>query len=203
MRFLRAPKQLRADKRGIAAVEFAVIAPVFLVVLMGGMDFGHTLYTQAVLQGAVQKAARDSALEDGGSPTRQAAVDAVVREQALTLMNTADVQITRRGYRSFSQAAAAQAETWTDSDGNGTCNGGEVYSDANLNGQWDRDGSAASQGGAKDVTVYTVTMTYPRLFPTNTLIGFPANTTIQAQTVLQNQPYADQANPVPIARNCA
>ena len=199
---LRLARKCRADKRGTAAVEFAVLTPVFLVLLMGGMDFGHTLYTQAVLQGAVQKAARDSALEDGGGVARQNVIDAKVRESALTLMNTADVQITRRSYRSFSQAAAAQAETWNDTDGNGTCDNGEVYSDANLNNQWDRDGSLAGQGGARDVTIYTVRMSYPRLFPTNTLIGFPATTDIVAQTVLGNQPYGDQATNTPVARNC-
>jgi Flp pilus assembly protein TadG len=203
MRTFLSRHALKRDKRGIAAVEFAVIAPVFLMILMGGMDFGHTLYVQAVVQGVVQKAARDSALENGGLTAEQDRVDAKVRSSIADINHDANVQITRRFYRTFSTAAAAQAETWTDSNANGRCDNGEIYSDANLNNTWDPDGADGGQGNARDVTIYKVTMTYPRLFPTNTLIGFPANVTVTAQQVLANQPFNDQQSyGAPVARNC-
>jgi Flp pilus assembly protein TadG len=196
-------RRIGDDKRGIAAVEFAVIAPVFLVVLMGGMDFGHTLYVQSILQGSVQKAARDNTLD---SSTSQAALDAIdlkVRSDIRNINNQATVNITRRFYRNFSTAAAKVPETWTDTNANGRCDASEPYVDANNNSVWDADGGDGGQGGARDITVYQATMTYPRMFPTNTLIGFPANVTITAQTVLANQPYGDQqAYGAATNRNC-
>ena len=44
----RLPSRLQMDCTGVAAVEFAVVAPVFLVLLMGSLDAGHTLYTRSV-----------------------------------------------------------------------------------------------------------------------------------------------------------
>ena len=48
------------DREGTSIVEFAVISPVMFTLLFGGFDFGHTLYMQSVLQGAINKAAREA-----------------------------------------------------------------------------------------------------------------------------------------------
>jgi Flp pilus assembly protein TadG len=202
--------RIRDDQSGIAAVEFAVIAPVFLLLMMGGMDIGHTLYTQAILQGVVQKAARDASLEDGSSAAERNRIDAKVRSSVADINNTANVAISRRYYRSFSNAAVAQAESWTDTNTNGRCDNNEPYVDANRNMVWDADGADEGQGGARDVTVYKVTMTYPRFFPTIAMIGyfipsssFSPNVSLTAQTVLANQPYSDQQTyGAPVTRNC-
>jgi Flp pilus assembly protein TadG len=50
-------KRAAAD-RGTAAVEFAVVAPVFVLMLFGTFEFGRALWTRASLQYAVQQAAR-------------------------------------------------------------------------------------------------------------------------------------------------
>src|SRR3546814_1678686 len=63
------------DASGNTIVEFAFVGPVLVLLLMGTLDVGHTLYMQAVLQGVMQKAARDSALESGSATAQQAALD--------------------------------------------------------------------------------------------------------------------------------
>ena len=185
---------LMRDEAGATVVEFAMVAPVLGLVLLGAFDIAHTLYTRAVLQGLVQKTARDSALESGAGTAAQTALDNRVRNQAKAMANNAQVTITRRFYRTFTDAAAARAETWTDTNGNGTCDGSEPYEDANRNNNWDADGGDAGQGGAKDATLYTVTVTYPRMFPFYNLIGGSRTTKVTASTVLRNQPYADQGS---------
>ncbi len=189
-----APGALRRDESGATIVEFAMVAPVLGLVLLGAFDVAHSLYTRAALQGVVQKTARDSTLESGSDAAVQTALDEKVKAQAKALANNATITITRRFYRTFSEAAAARAETWTDTNSNGTCDAGEPYEDANRNSVWDRDGGNAGQGGAKDATLYTVTATYPRMFPLYNLIGGSRTTTITASTVLRNQPYSDQAS---------
>lgn len=183
---------LRGDTRGGVLVEFAIIAPVLCMLLLGAFDAAHTLYTRAVLQGIVQKTARDSALEAGTAAAQQTLLDNRVRAQATALANNATITFKRRFYRDYTKATAKVAETWIDTDKNGTCNNGEAYEDANLNNGWDEDGGDGGQGGAKDATIYTVTVSYPRLFPVTTLIGGSSTTTVTASTVLRNQPYADQ-----------
>jgi Flp pilus assembly protein TadG len=191
-------RRLRRDQRGATVVEFAMVAPVMGMVLLGAFDVGHTLYMRATMQGIVQKTARDSTLEDSTDSGAQAALDAKVTAQVKALANNAAVTITRRYYRTFSTAAAARAETFTDSSSgiykNGTCDGGEPYEDANLNGVWDKDGGDGGQGGAKDAVLYTVTASYPRFFPIYRFIGGSNTTKVTASTVLRNQPYGDQAS---------
>lgn len=196
-RFLRV---FARDEKGAAAVEFAVVAPVMGLVLLGAFDVGHTLYMRSVLQGVVQKVARDSTLESGLVTSQQAVLDQRVRDQVRALANNATITITRKYYRTFSNAAAAKFEPYTDTNGNGTCNAGEPYQDNNNNGVWDASGGNDGAGGAKDAVLYTVTVSYPRFFPIYKMVGGSDTTVITGSTVLRNQPYGDQA--VPTVRNC-
>lgn len=196
-------RELRDDERGATVVEFAIIAPVMGLVLLGGFDVGHTLYMRAVLQGVLQKAARDSSLEKGTQQAQLEAIDRKVTAQVSAVANNGTIEIKRRYYRTFSEAAAAKAEDWTDSNGNGTCDDGEPYTDRNLNNHWDNDGADGGQGGARDSTVYTVTVSYPRFFPIYNFIGGSHRTRVSAATVLRNQPYADQGSyGTPKVGNC-
>ena len=131
-------RHLHNDQRGIAAVEFALIAPVFMTLLLGTMDVGHTLYVQALLQGSVQKAARDSSLQTGTLAANQAAIDTIVTDQVKRLNKDADVTISRRSYYTYEEASAATPEDFTDtpSDPDNICNNNEPYVDLNGNNTW-------------------------------------------------------------------
>ena len=188
------------DARGATIVEFAMVAPVMGLVLLGAFDVGHTLYMRSVLQGILQKAARDATLETGLVTANQNTLDDKVKLQVRALANNSTITFSRKYYRSFTNAAAAQFEPYTDSNGNGTCNGGEPYQDNNNNGSWDATGGNSGQGGAKDAVLYTVTVSYPRFFPIYNFVGGSNTTVLTASTVLRNQPYGDQA--VPTVRNC-
>lgn len=200
----RTIRRLARARDGAALTEFAIVAPVMCLVLAGAFDMAHTLYMRAVLQGIVQKTARDSGLESSTTQTAQDTLDGKVRAQAMALANNATVTITRRFYRTFALAQSAQAEPWTDTDHDGTCNNGEPYQDNNRNSTWDRDGGDSGQGSAKDRTVYSVSMSYPRIFPINGFIpGMSNRTSIVATTVLENQPYSDQQSyGSAVVRNC-
>ena len=191
------------DERGATLIEFAIIAPVMGLLLLGAFDTAHSLYMRSVLQGIIQKVARDSALESGTVEARQTLLDNKVRASVRAIANNATITFTRRFYRTFNDAASARAESWTDTNTNGRCDQGEPYEDQNRNGTWDADGGDAGQGTAKDRTLYTVSVSYPRFFPLYRVIGGSNVTRIKAATVLQNQPYGDQGSyAAPIVRNC-
>lgn len=202
----RALHRLARDDRGATIVEFAIVSPVMAMLLLGAFDIAHTLYMRAVLQGVVQKVGRDATLESGLAANTQSNLDAKVSQQAKLLANNATVAITRKWYRTFANAAAAKFEPFTDTNGNGTCDGpvggtpGEPYEDNNGNQKWDSTGGNEGQGGAKDAVVYTVTVSYPRFFPIYRIIGGSNTTTVSASTILRNQPYGDQG--APTVRNC-
>ena len=199
---MRRPSLAR-DRRGVTIVEFGIVAPVLALLLVGGLDMAHTLYMQAALEGAVQKTARDSALESGVDPVTEAALDQRVADQVHQLNKNATFAAKRRYYRTFSDANAAKEETYTDTNGNHTCDNGEPYQDINDNKHWDRDGGDEGQGGAKDRVLYTVSISYPRMLPLATWLGFSPTVDMKATTVLENQPYAEQGKYAPPTwRNC-
>ena len=191
---------LTRDERGATIVEFAIVLPILMILIMGAMDTGFQLYTRAVLAGEMQKAGRDSSLENGS--TNATALDDQVKNAVLTISPDATITFTRKSYRTFSDAAAAQAEDFTDTDGDGTCDNGEPFEDANNNGTWDADGGDTGQGGAKDAVVYTATAVYPRMFPIAKLVGISDTVTLTSSTVLRNQPYSDQDLSAPTTGNC-
>ena len=198
--------RLARDERGATIIEFAIVAPVMVLLLLGAFDVGHSLYMRAVLQGVVQKAARDATLESGLIGATQTALDNKVAVQVKPLANNATLNFSRQWYRTYEQAAAAKFEPFTDTNGNGTCDGpagatpGEPYEDSNGNNLWDSTGGNLNQGGAKDAVLYTVVVSYPRMFPIYNFIGGSNTTRVTASTILRNQPYGDQG--VPKVRNC-
>ncbi len=55
---LRTLRSLAADRRGAAAVEFALVAPVFLALLLGIVEFAYQMWTRVALDYALAQAAR-------------------------------------------------------------------------------------------------------------------------------------------------
>ncbi|MBN8814927.1 MAG: pilus assembly protein [Sphingomonas sp.] len=184
---MRALRSLRRDTRGATIVEFAIVAPVMILMMMGIGDLGYQVYAQSILNGAMQKAGRDSAIQGGANAT--ATIDGKVSAMVKNIAQNATISFTRKNYSSFS---VIKPEPFTDTNGNGVRDTGECYTDVNGNKQWDADPGMTGQGGANDVTVYTATVTYPHLFPVTGLFGWPSTQTITASTLLKNQPYASQ-----------
>ena len=128
-------KRLAADTRGLTVIEFALISPTLLVLMMGTFDMGFRTYAASVLQGEVQKAARDATLETGSSAG--AALNTRVQDQVSRVISNGTWTFTRKSYSSFTRAG--QAENFTDSNGNGSRDAGECYQDENGNSNWDAD----------------------------------------------------------------
>lgn len=185
--------RLRADVRGSPALQFALVLPVMLMLIMGLGELTFQTYVQSVLTGAVQKAGRDSTIQ--GASTQTDTIDAAVQAVVQRVVPSGTFTSTRANYDNYSAIAG---EPFTDSPYpsssgtyDGVCNHGETYVDVNNNGHYDLDLSTSGQGGANDVTKYTMTVTYRRLFPVG-FIGWSQNARLSATTILKNQPYASQ-----------
>lgn len=183
-------KAARRDERGAYLIEFALVFPAFLLLIMGIFDIGVQMYAKAVLVGAVNQAARDSTLE--ANATNQSAVDGRVRDVMGTVAGYGTLSFERLNYLDFT--SVGRAEDFTDGNGNGRRDAGECFQDANNNGNWDSDRGGQGQGGASDVVLYNVSLTYDRIFPLWRMLGEPQRHTITASTVLRNQPYNNQTN---------
>jgi Flp pilus assembly protein TadG len=190
---------LLRDREGATIVEFGMVAPILMLALMGLFDMSHNIYTSAILQGAIQKAARDSTIE--GAASTGAVLDNRVTAAVRSIMPQATLNFDRKSYTSFSNVQ--QPEDFTDVNGDGVCGNNEPFEDANGNGMWDRDRGKLGYGAARDAVLYTVTVDYPRLFPMAKLAGMSPQVTTVSHTVLRNQPYGVQSSEAPKVGKCS
>ena len=112
-------------------MEFALTAPVFLLLLMGIFDYCWQMYAQQVLQGAVAKAGRDATIE--AYAVNQSQLDQRVQAQVQRVFRDAQLTFKRSAYDDF---ASIKEPIPVDCDGDGKVD----YYD---------DGGQAGNGGAE------------------------------------------------------
>lgn len=153
---LRRLKGLPENRDGIAITEFAFVAPVFMMMLMGIFDIGYSMYIQSALQGAVQEGARRASLENTLWTDIENRVNAQVRQVIPSGDPTTVISFTldRTAYGEYSDVAVPEIfedkqrggtmngtydppEPYTDSNGNGRWDTGEPFTDTNGNGRWE------------------------------------------------------------------
>lgn len=181
-----AARRLCTDRRGVTTIEFALVAPVFLMVIIGCLDLGQMVYAKGVLDGAVEKAARDSSLETGDTTL----ADGLVKKTITKVLPKATVSSTRKSYFDFTNAN--KGEDLDDGNGDGECSEGETFTDLNGNGRWDEDLGEDGNGGANDVIVYTVTVAYDPVFAVPLVPINWSRREITSTAVKRNQPFALQ-----------
>ena len=181
-----AMRSLAADEKGAAVMEFGLVSVVFITLLLGMMDIGHMAYTQSLLNGAAQAAAREVSLEGGDPDAADADLQALIRRVAPGAVLTPN----RVSYFDFDDVE--RAEQWNDENGDGVCNDDENFVDENENGQWDEDIGVTGNGGASDVVVYTVNLEYKSLFPIPFYDSEGSTRNLSATFVKKNQPFLAQ-----------
>lgn len=181
-------KSFSRDTHGGALIEFALVVPVFLFTVMGFCELAYQAYIQSVLTGAVQKAGRDSAIQNAATGD----IDANVLAQVQAAAPRAAFATGYPTRKSYAQFGDIDAEPFVDLNANGIHDSGECFTDVNNNSRWDADPGRMGQGGANDAVVYTVSIVYPHLLPLGAKMGWGPNQTLSAMTTLKNQPYAQQ-----------
>jgi Flp pilus assembly protein TadG len=71
------------SERGAAAVEFALVVPLLLALVLGIVEFGHAYHVQTTLSGAAREGVREMALHDSAA-TARAATKAAAPQLVLT-----------------------------------------------------------------------------------------------------------------------
>ncbi|MEM6585277.1 MAG: TadE family protein, partial [Pseudomonadota bacterium] len=60
-------QHLLRREEGATLTEFGLVAPIFVLMIMGVFDMAHSQYTRGMMNGAMQSAGRDLTLESAGS----------------------------------------------------------------------------------------------------------------------------------------
>ncbi|MBV9840696.1 MAG: pilus assembly protein [Sphingomonadaceae bacterium] len=185
-------RALRRDARGGALTEFGLLIVPLCVVLLGLFDMGYDSYAKSVMSGTLYRAARRATT--GNYTTSQ--IDTWVTSQLTNFNRRATVSITKRSYYDFTGVQKPE-KIVGDTVPLGVYNVGDCFEDDNGNNQYD-DGTTAGNsglGGSDDIVYYSVTMTFPRMFPLYRFLRWSSTMSVTGTTVLRNQPYASQATP--------
>ena len=182
--------RLLKDKRATAIIEFALIAPLMLLILCGFMEFSHVSSARTRLEGSTMRAARAVAASDCPSE-REALMRQIVTDgmQEIPSPNGGIVEVITKSY-SDKFSDVGEPEPFNDENGNSVWNSGETFTDVNGNGKYDNDmGISGSIGGAGQVISYTAR------YQVTSLFGFISNQfhgsgiyLIEASTVIRNEP---------------
>ncbi len=210
-RLRKLARALRRSEDGVSLIEFAYIAPVALMLMFGSWDVAHQTYARAVFVGAVERAAREAALETGDTSE----ADKMVEDTIRLVLPDVKLETKRTSYYDF--ADIGRPEKFTDNLGidaatgklkvypglnNGTCDDGEPYVDQNRSGKWESDIGADGNGGAGDVVMYTVTATYSPIFKVPFVPDLWNQRSMTSTAVKKNQPFAEQQAYATTAGTC-
>lgn len=183
-------KALAACRKGVTAIEFAFVAPVFLLMICGIIEFSVIAFVSTVMESATGITSRLGKTGYAANGlTRQQQIIATINNQTAGLLDPNKLTVTTSVYSSFSNIG--QPEPCINPV-NPPCSGiaGTNYVDVNGNGQWDSDMGAAGLGNSGDTVVYIVSYPWSILTPmVGAIIGSTYN--ITARTVVRNEPFTN------------
>jgi len=92
-------KRILSNRKGATAVEFALIAPIFFLLLFAIIDFGWYFFTQHTIQYATRAGTRLALVgmqlkdEEGNAMTREASIIKTIEDNAAVAVDPNELQI--------------------------------------------------------------------------------------------------------------
>ena len=176
------------DNRAVTALEFALVAPIVLLMIFATIEISWFMLSSVILESAVREAGRAGIT--GYTPegmTRNEYIEQQIDDHVV-LMDKSKINFETTVYETF--ADINQPEPFTDTNANTVYDIGEPYTDANGNGQWDADMGVAGIGGSGAIVVYRVTYPWQMMTPIVAQF-FPNNGEfdITSGMVVRNEPF--------------
>jgi hypothetical protein len=172
---------------GSAIVEFALVAPIFLGLMLAILEFSGIMFVQTLLEGGAREASRygiTGQQPDGVS--RDEMILQIVGENSFGIIDMDELVMETKVYGSFDEVG--QPEPFTDENDNDAWDEGEPYTDSNGNGSWDDDMGAAGLGGPGEVVVYEMSYDWPIMIPWFQPF-FGDHVTLEANIAVRNEPF--------------
>ncbi|MBX6322635.1 MAG: pilus assembly protein [Rhodospirillaceae bacterium] len=165
-------------------MEFALVVPILLLFVIGMIEVAWIMYVQSAMEGALRQAARYG-ITGQGAADRDSQILAELSKYTFGSITIDPSKLTKKVYSSFQDVGLP--EPYTDANGNGKYDPGELYTDLNNNGQWDADRGKDGAGNTGEVVRYQFDYT---LMPfTGIVQSFIGGIHLQASTVVKNEPY--------------
>ena len=181
--------RLRRDERGSPAIEFAFVAPVLFLMVVGTMELGMVLFVNILMEAGLRDAARYGVT--GQVPptgSRESYIIEIVGRRTIGLVDMDKAHIHIITYPTFGDVG--RGEEFVDGNGNGGYDAGETYTDENGNGQYDDDVGQEGAGGSGQVVVYRIDYDWPIMTPLAApVIGENGVFPLRASVAVRNEPW--------------
>lgn len=185
----RTIRRFRRNAEGATLLEFGIIAPFLMLMIMGISELGIMMTAQAILDNAAFAASRVGKTGYVATSSTQAAmVTAAVRKAAAVILDPTKITVTSLAYADYGNIG--QPEPFTDLNSNGKRDAIEPYTDVNGNGAYDTDQGKSGYGGTAQIVVYTVTYNWTLTTPfVKRFIGTNGVVPLKSRIVVKNEPY--------------
>ena len=180
--------RLRRDPSGATVVEFAIIAPVLVLLIMGTVELGLMAGAQAILNDAVFVGSRTGKTGYKATGQTQAqTIQAGIKKAASALLDPAKITLTSTSYPDYSYL---KPEPFTDTNKNGKWDTGEAYTDLNSNGKYDNGVGTSGTGNSGEIVSYTATYSWKLFTPVlKRFVGTNGVVPLKSSVVVKNEPY--------------
>jgi hypothetical protein len=182
---------------GSALIEFAIVAPVFLLILFGVTEFGLFMYNKITVERIAVEVSRIASIAKtvdsgscSGTSNQSEYITCIVREKSSALINgdRLQVQIGRVADGGTSLPDICLDDSANPSSAPATCN---LYEDVDGNGVY-RGSAASNYGGNGDTIEVQISYPWSVQFPLlNSYFGSASNkgiAMIAASTTIKNEP---------------
>lgn len=182
-------RHIRFSEDGVSAIEFALIAPVLMLLIFGIIEYSLIMVVYNVMESSTAISSRlgKTGYAESGMTRAETIIHDITR-RAGTVIDPNELTVTSKFYKQYDQIN--DPEPFVDANLNGNYDGGETYTDINGNSQWDADMGASGYGSAGDVVVYQVSYPWNVTTPImRELIGTNGIYTVTTHAVVKNEPY--------------
>ncbi|PCI49973.1 MAG: hypothetical protein COB49_04505 [Alphaproteobacteria bacterium] len=191
---LKAVRTLYHRHEGMAAVEYAMVLPLFVIMTVGGFELGKVYMVNSSLEGAISNATRTAMT--GNVPNSYTNRSDYIADIVLSNLEdagvTSGVTISMQVYGSF--ADIGEPEPYVDANNNSQYDPGECFSDINDNTVWDDDMGSSGAGGEENIVLMSVDINLPYMTGIMAhMMGGQDSINLSASTVIRNEPFGGVA----------
>jgi Flp pilus assembly protein TadG len=183
-------RKWRSDQSGATIIEFALVAPIFFLLILGIIEFGLIGFSQVAIESAVSATAREASIGKSTGGDRVQYVRTHIRKKLKGLINVDELVITANTVAAGGASQKADICLSNPPRIGGPCNPPLTYQDENGNGVYDATPPAVSLGNSGDLievrALYPWKIQLPFL---NRFFGDNGIFTITSSTIVKNEPF--------------
>ncbi|MFN8972929.1 MAG: TadE/TadG family type IV pilus assembly protein [Alphaproteobacteria bacterium] len=144
-------KRFFQQQSGATIIEFAVVAPVVFLLLMGLIEFGRISFTQVAIESATASAAREASIGKAISGDRVQYIKQTIRNKLASALNENQLIISANTVAAGGVTATPDICMKSPPVIGGPCDPPLLFEDVNGNGVYDASVPAVSLGNPGDV----------------------------------------------------